>query len=83
MNENDVKPDGGPVLGTRGMSLRDWFAGLAMQGILSCETYEEPEDEDDFDRTVHNFGGMRDHAFEAYSYADAMMAEREKGEADA
>lgn len=40
--------DGGPYDG--GMSLRDWFAGMAMQGIMAAQEpesffYESPDDE--------------------------------------
>lgn len=47
-----------------GMSLRDWFAGKALQGLLAsgdeqCEAFAEA-------------------AHYAYSYADAMIAERSK-----
>jgi len=42
--------DGGPAFpvptdplnpGTNGMSLRDWFAGMAMQGMLSNDEMQE------------------------------------------
>lgn len=45
-----------------GMSLRDWFAGMALQGTVSSG---EPED------VKHN-------AIVAYRNADAMLAERNK-----
>ena len=44
------------------LTLRDWFAGLAMQGMLS-----DPQ------VVVH-----RDVAIDAYYMADVMMEEREK-----
>jgi hypothetical protein len=49
-----------------GMTLRDWFAGLAMNGILA---------------NSDRFGGSagRD-AKEAYEFADAMLKERENGQ---
>ena len=47
-----------------GMSLRDWFAGMAMSGRLS-----HPQNCDHSDR---------DTAQRAYGLADAMLAEREK-----
>ena len=46
-----------------GISLRDHFAGLAMQKII--DSYDSPVTE-------------RSIAKEAYGYADAMIAEREK-----
>jgi len=44
-----------------GMTLRDHFAGLAMQALLARTTYHEP----------------RDIAEDAYCYADAMLKARE------
>ena len=49
----------------RGMSLRDWFAGLAMQGIMA---YEGP-------RALDAPYSAR----EAYRRADAMLNERRNG----
>jgi hypothetical protein len=54
--------DGGAV--ERGMTLRDHFAGLAMQALLARTTYHI-EDE------------PRDIAEDAYCYADAMLKARE------
>ena len=46
-----------------GMSLRDWFAGLAMQGMLADSRFE----------------GLLDKTSEiAYDFADAMLKERDK-----
>ena len=47
-----------------GMSLRDWFAGMAMQGILASG--------DDNDSKVIAIG--------SYGVADAMLDEREKSQ---
>jgi hypothetical protein len=47
--------------GECGMSLRDWFAGLAMQSLVA------------HGRTVE---GMKSVAVLAYAQADAMLAER-------
>lgn len=47
-----------------GMTLRDWFAGQALAGLLAaCPTD----------------GGERGIAHDAYLYADAMLAARERG----
>jgi hypothetical protein len=46
-----------------GMTLRDWFAGMAMQGILSDPALMYPANE---------------LAANAYSLADAMIQERSK-----
>ena len=52
-----------------GMSLRDWFAGMALQGFCS---------------QTNNGGewtwGKTDAPKAAYELADAMLAEREKGQ---
>ena len=47
-----------------GMSLRDWFAGQALVGLLAC-----PEDSCG---TVKTMAGI------AYEYADAMLEARKK-----
>jgi len=46
-----------------GMELRDWFAGMAMQGILAGRTGWV-----DYDRVT----------LESYAYADAMIEHRSK-----
>ena len=46
-----------------GMSLRDWFAGQALAGMIACPNTN---------------GGGKDFAVYAYKYADAMLAERQK-----
>ena len=50
-----------------GMSLRDWFAGMALQGLLASVT----EDEEVIDDVI---------ARSSYELADAMLAARERGE---
>jgi len=47
-----------------GISLRDYFAAAALQGLLACPN------------TYGDHAGL---AGMAYQYADAMLAEREKG----
>jgi hypothetical protein len=71
-----MKHDGGPAFPHRelnsdgqyefspGVSLRDWFAGLAMQGLLVHD------DE----------GVISESARDAYRYADAMLKAREASE---
>lgn len=51
-----------------GMSLRDWLAGMALQGILTWDGVSRKEDE------THEGAASR----VAYQYADAMIAERSK-----
>ena len=53
---------------SRGMSLRDWYAGMALQGILAAQIYGFN------DRPVN--GPFVDMAVEL---ADAMIKEREDG----
>lgn len=80
-----VCPDGGPAFpapsvygdenhghqqlerGELGMSLRDYFAGHAMEGIIACHAYEGT-----------GYPDPEPAARRAYSYADAMLAERDK-----
>ena len=69
-----------------GMSLRDWFAGQAMLGILGNShvtaqiqelkrvALEGGVDVHEFERDVEQPAAAR----AAYMYADAMLAEREK-----
>ncbi|HDR2317094.1 TPA: hypothetical protein QCH60_002897 [Enterobacter asburiae] len=47
----------------QGMTLRDYFAAKAMQGIISSEC---------------NYGAFSDLASDAYSIADAMLRAREE-----
>lgn len=55
-----------------GMTIRDWFAGMAMQGYIAymgCEA-----------EATGSMGGQNSKvlALNAYKFADAMLAEREK-----
>jgi hypothetical protein len=51
-----------------GMTLRDYFAGQALEGL--CSECNFSGDDIDFEGMVKD----------AYRFADAMLAEREKGE---
>jgi hypothetical protein len=69
-----TKKDGGPAfpmvgqidefrsVAITGMTLRDWFAGQALAGVMEKYAYVRPEA----------------NAKEAYALADAMIAQREK-----
>ena len=63
--------DGGPAFpgpyGSDGMSLRDWFAGQALAGLLSQEGVEASPETD---------------AAWAYKVADAMLAARRPPESE-
>lgn len=50
-----------------GMTLRDYFAAKAMQGIISA-----------MDSAQYNYTGADKVAEDAYAFADAMLKEREK-----
>jgi hypothetical protein len=54
-----------------GMSLRDWFAGMALQGLIASQSSDTG-----YSTTPAT---QKNVAKEAYSHADAMLAEREKG----
>ena len=69
-----AKNDGGPAFPTgnqsaynhhRGMSIRDHFAGMAMQALFDSDA-------------GHDKGEIAMIAQEAYEMADAMLAERDK-----
>lgn len=63
-----MKKDGGPAFPTDtldGMTLRDWFAGQALAGMMAGKVWESLV--------------IRDYPeAEAYRMADAMLAERNK-----
>jgi hypothetical protein len=59
--------------------LRDWFAGMALQGLIAGdqeEAYCESEDDEGIARERMEYA--RNHANSAYRYADAMLAAREE-----
>lgn len=62
MADKHAFPLGGYSEVERGMTLRDWFAGQALSGIITTGTLT----------------GKADRVILAYSYADAMLAERNK-----
>ena len=77
----DYSKQGGPAFPSKvpfehwgdpnqGMSLRDWFAGMALQGLCASDT-------DRFDKSSL----LVQHALAAiaYDHADAMLAERDRG----
>ena len=68
---SDKPNDGGPAFPctdakgftSEGMSLRDYFAGQALAGLIACP---------------NTSGDEKAFACNAYKFADAMLAEREK-----
>jgi hypothetical protein len=67
-----ITPSGDVYPGHDGMSLRDWFAGQALTGLLAST---------DYDVNPHGFTGNA--ALMAFKIADAMLAERERSQSDA
>lgn len=65
-------PVNGPNGNHPGMSLRDWFAGLAMAAIIA----KRPPITDR-EGNAKGDAVIRASAVGAYDYADAMLAERE------
>ena len=63
-----VLHNGSTLPGMKGTTLRQWYAGLAMQGYLSRNAICIPDDEQ-FDATVSKW---------AFEMADAMIAEGSK-----
>jgi len=74
MSEATGQPINGCFNG--GMTLRDWFAGQALVGILANERMCENAT-DEAERTRTDIA--KAYAIVAHSMADAMLAEREKG----
>lgn len=72
------KPDGGPAFpigdmhGEVGMSLRDYFAAAALQGMLAY-SHVNPST-----GNYHENCSLQDAAAQAYEYADAMIEARDK-----
>ena len=62
---------GGLNHGAPGMTLRDYFAAKAMQGLLA-----DSADRPDEDESIDDF--IEDTATSAYMYADAMLAARSR-----
>ena len=90
----DKPNDGGPafprythtddgIIVEQGMSKRDWFAGMALQGVLAAGTAENIS----CDKKIQEISGGPSQAVDlamfaicgmAFEYADAMIAESEK-----
>lgn len=62
-------PNGQIEYGANGMSLRDWFAGMALQGILAWPG-------DDQRGNAHSNASPDVVAWTSYNFADAMIAAR-------
>jgi hypothetical protein len=69
---HDEKSAGGEHWYTHsGMTLRDWFAGQALAALISRPITDYPDPSD--------LPTIEDHVEDAYDYADAMLAARQKG----
>ena len=78
-----TKPDGGPAFPgamgigqNEGMSLRDWFAGMALSGLATNQEMLLANDE--LVTRMGTAGIDRLQANKAYRLADAMLTERNK-----
>lgn len=60
-----------------GMSLRDWFAGMALQSLNNQTFYY-----DENNTNTYPIRTCSDKAIYSYKIADAMLAEREKAGGD-
>ena len=58
---------------TPGMTLRDWFAGQALNGLLA-----NPKLADEIRKTGNAYGGWIEQS--AYGWADAMLSVKESSE---
>jgi len=65
-----TQPNGDHQWQEYGMSLRDWFAGMALQGIIAKHPPRSGCIEDDQDEQAFANG--------AYAYADAMLSARKE-----
>ncbi len=70
------KPDGGPAFGEFSeMTLRDFFAAAALNGIISCESLHASLVKAGSTKESPSIGQVVE---AAYIYADAMLGERGK-----
>ena len=69
-------PTTGLIVEHEGMDLRDWFAGLAMQSIITESGCNYPATNSNFHLETRDAENLDD-AKLAYKYADAMIKARE------
>ena len=66
-------PTSGQTTISEGLDLRDWFAGLALQGLLA-----NPKLAEEIRKQGGSFSGWIEDS--AYGWADAMMKQRQRKE---
>lgn len=85
-------PNGEIVMGRPGMSLRDWFAGQALAGLLASGHFTTPQDEseiawmtthedpwdDETGEAIHKGRYRFDFPEAAWKCADAMISYKQK-----
>lgn len=71
LDDSDTRPAKGNITGDDGMSLRDWFAGQALAGLLAKHGTN-------YFGWTHTEGLNQTAQEQAYKHADAMLAERAK-----
>lgn len=76
------KQDGGrafPCGHDEGMTLRDWFAGMAMQALIAKNKFMDTRGQNGEPITADDMEQFRlDIAASSLAYADAMIAERSR-----
>jgi hypothetical protein len=73
MNQSAFPISGSQYRHTEGMTLRDYFAAKAMQGLISCADWRENVDE----HCMNDMEATQFTAITAYEMADAMLKARE------
>jgi hypothetical protein len=72
MNQSAFPISGSQYRHTEGMTLRDYFAAKAMQGLISCADWRENVDE----HCMNDMEATQFTAITAYEMADAMLKAR-------
>lgn len=74
---NVTDADGGRAVGHWGMTLRDWFAGLAMQGFIAAQSDSDNRMALKEKAITMGIGWFELISKDAYATADAMLSKRE------
>lgn len=73
-----ARPESGFTDGSTGLTKREWFAGMAMQGLLADASRVTCEPESEADKSAI-FSGLAEYSLRA---ADALLAELAKAESE-